>query len=487
MTKKLSTLFNNKDYITTNFINSLFKSFSWQDPVNGFHRDKGWPKAPSNGHRYICISNWGRWKQNYIYEYVERQWEEIVPRFGMIVFSYEDQKTFIYTDKWKKIEEILDHGVLNDIKGGEYHLSKEEYDNLTSTIPEFYDINLKKPKEFFKHIDHNKISNYKENEHIDWTKRSKQKIHKENIDLNSILQFQKYITHDNLSDVKGGEYHLSKDNYDNLTNNNPVFDTVFLKNRIPSEPNEVIRKDYLDQLVKTSLIWDPCVKSFYMKNNSPKYGEYMGESYICGVDTDKWKKDYIYRWNGIEWEEYEPKPGFIFIVEDENKLYTFVETWIESDKVFNHQFLTLKQGGKKDEYYHLSKDNYDNVTNERPIYSDMILSSPQHIYRTLDHNKLKNRRHHEHIDWTTDGKEKIHKNRIPNNSKKFSIKSGEWKIEKKQYSFILTHNMNNYYPLITCWSLDNNEVFQPNYIKSLDENNIKITVTNNINVLIILG
>jgi len=500
MAKKLSTLFNNTDYITADYVNAVLKNLTWQNKVVGIHTNNDWPSAPYQGQRYIAGKNFSKWNKNDIYEYADREWIQIPAKTGMSVYSEEHQSILVFVDtQWINVGNLVDHNSLSNSQGGKknekFHLSNEDYKNLTGEVPSFVDLTLSSPSSIYNDLDHNELKNYDENQHIDWTKSSGSNIHDDNIVGSSITQHENKITHNNLSGIKGSSqgYHLLENAYKNLSQQNqkvrkdssPHFHSISIDKEIGYGPDEVIRKSYFDKLVKSSLIWNPSAEGFRNPNEFDRTGEYIGETFISSENGEFWKKGYIYRWSGVEWEEHKPKNGYIFIVEEMDGLYVFSEKWKPAELVYQHDNLYGINGGKEGEYYHLSKEDYDNLNSRAPIFYDLTVTNPKLLYNSIDHNKLKNYNRDQHIDWTITGNDRIHISRVPEgaSSKIFIISINEWNTDGYKE---VNHNLNIEFPHITCWNSDTNEIIYPD-ITVLDTNNIKIYSQNNINMAIRIG
>lgn len=458
-------------------IKPFLDKLSWQNSVKGFHKENGWPKAPANGHRYIAIDAFDKWKKDNIYEYMNREWIKIPVKIGMATYSEEDENIFVYIGKWVKIENLINHNNLQDVKSGDHHLSEEQHKNLTGGKPEFTDISIDTPSDIYDTLDHNRLKNYDSNQHIDWTREQEKNISDNNIAKSSIIQHEDKITHNNLADIKGSShgYHLLENAYKNLSQQNqkvrkdssPNFYSITIDKEQGYEPNDVIRKDYLDKLVKSSLIWNPSADTF--KKEYIDQGEYTGQVFIAGKSVKKWKKDYIYKWNGIEWEEYEPKNGYTFFIEDLNELYIYIDKWVPATDIFKHV---------------LTKEDYENLSSKRPKVKDLMITNPVSFYNNIDHNRLKNADRDRHIDWTVSGGQKIHSSRIPSVSKEFEIKENDWKESSTYYEYTLDHNLGEKYLNMTFWDKKKNIIVYPDIVESKTPNSINIYMKKNINMVI---
>lgn len=477
MVKRLSEKLDEKEYTTVSYIKSILNNLSWQDSVKGFYEGNSYPGESSYGDRYIATDSFDKWEKDNIYKYTDKRWSKISVKTGMAVYSEEDETIFVFTGEWVKIENLINHDNLQNVEGGHYHLTANEKKNLINDKRDFVDISISDPSNIYDTLDHNRLKNYDPGQHIDWTRDQKKNISDDNIAESSILQYEDRITHNNLDDIKGSShgYHLLEYAYKNLSQQNqkvkkdssPNFYSITIDKEQGYAPNDVIRKDYLDKLIGLDFVWSPVAESF--KQNYVDQGDYTGQIFIAGKSTNKWKRDHIYKWNGVEWEEYEPKNGYIFLIEDLNELYIYVDKWVPTSYVLK---------------YTLSKEAYENLSSKRPKFKDLMITNPASFYNNIDHDRLKNADKDRHIDWTVSGGQKIHSSRIPSVSKEFEISESDWKESSAYYEYTLDHNLGEKYLNMTFWDKKKNTIVYPDVVESKTSNSINIYMKKNINMLI---
>ena len=93
-----------------------------------------------------------------------------------------------------------------------------------------------------------------------------------------------------------------------------------------------------------------------------------GDRYLLAVGVTgtnfAGKDNQIATFGATAWTFQAPNPGFAVYVEDENKQYTYNgATWANFGSTTNHNATSGLQGGTTNEYYHLTQDEHDGLTN----------------------------------------------------------------------------------------------------------------------------
>jgi len=144
----------------------------------------------------------------------------------------------------------------------------------------------------------------------------------------------------------------------------PEFDQIKIKEQ-PINDNDIIRLlDLKNALL--GLSWQPSVSNI---TNIPG-DKIKGKRYL--IDTNpinEWVNysNYIAEWDGINWIFIQPKDTWSITVQNNNHKYTYnstYEKWIDLGTLEKHNVLNDIQGGKINEYYHLSQIEYYNLINQ---------------------------------------------------------------------------------------------------------------------------
>lgn len=329
---------------TKKYVDDLVKNIKWEKVVYDFYNPSlCLPKKFEKGVRYISSTTSSGWYVNRIYEYIgsdSKDWSEIIPNKGYIVFIQKRGTLFIFDDiSWINVGTIMNHDDLKNI--GKY--SHQKIDN---------------------HIDNKKL-------HLCENMISHHNI----LDIGTYSHdaIDKHIT--NSTNAHFGQ---------NLTKSgNPVFETLSISN--VSKASNVVTKDYVDQKIM-GLEWRRHVKTVY----DPMCGEIKnpicGERHLCLKDFEQWKKNCIYEYENNEWNEILPMRNMAIHVTDGNiyKGETIVYNgceWVQFGSVHNHDNLLncgIYNHGEIDEHInnetnaHFGQDLRDNGS---PYFRNLTITN----------------------------------------------------------------------------------------------------------------
>ena len=206
-------------------------------------------------------------------------------------------------------------------------------------------------------VDHDQTTNYIADEHIDWTsdQGSTTNIHDNNIALSSITQYEGDIDHNSLANTHQNVY----------TDSTPTFVNVNIGGA--ANPDQAVRKDYVDGLFQEGLYWRPSVIDFYDPSTGlPSASD--GDRYISDGTANGWEDNNIYEYEGSSdtWTEFVPSGGWTTLVRAEDRLYVYregdVNDWVALASYVYHNNLNGLQGGITDEKYHLSSTYHSRAT-----------------------------------------------------------------------------------------------------------------------------
>ena len=183
------------------------------------------------------------------------------------------------------LESLFQHNNIDGLQGGNtterYHLKQSAYDNLknqdqpvrTTDVVTFDDFSITNPTSAYLTLNHDDFNDYVIEEHRQWEYSITQNIHDDNITSYNVTQHEGDIVHNNVDGLQGGttlkRYHLPQIAYNNLyqqdqevlSTSDVTFSTITLATTA-SEPDHVVRKDYIDSLFQEGMRWQPSVISF---------------------------------------------------------------------------------------------------------------------------------------------------------------------------------------------------------------------------------
>ena len=272
------------------------------------------------------------------------------------------------------------HNNLSDINGSAegYHLSFNAYSALTSGLSSVTNLHA------HSHNNLDNIQGGKEGEYYHINKKFYDIV----TDLENLIKNE----HNSLDLKQGGSeennqfYHLDFPQYHFLTQGVDCNDLHNHKEYInkdgsvnfeaspevpvPTKDTHIASKGYVDSLV-TGLRWAASVKSRYY--TSPPINLFnidIGDRYIVrSPSKGDWLglDNYIVQYNGGSWDITIPEYGTAVFVEDtETQIVWNGEEWVVFSAKMDHSSLTNLYGGDNNVYYHLSYNQHNQLTANRP-------------------------------------------------------------------------------------------------------------------------
>ncbi len=134
---------------------------------------------------------------------------------------------------------------------------------------------------------------------------------------------------------------------------------------LPTLGTDGVNKDYVDSAVQGITHQRP-IKSFLDFTTAEPGAPTLADRYIStvtgvsSVTAQSVTEDYIYEWNGVDWDELIPDEGWAVWDDDTDTNYVFngVE-WVKFGSTITHGNLAGLQGGIATEYFHLSQNDYN--------------------------------------------------------------------------------------------------------------------------------
>lgn len=140
----------------------------------------------------------------------------------------------------------------------------------------------------------------------------------------------------------------------------------------PVSPTDFATKGYVDSLA-SGIVWQEQVLDKDL--TSPPLSPLVGDRYIVSsVASGDWTDfdGYIAEYNGTSWDFQEPEEGFAAWVEDEDKLYIYVNSWQIFGSVIDHG--NLVGLGDDDHLQYLRIDGFRAMTGDLQMATNDIVS-----------------------------------------------------------------------------------------------------------------
>jgi hypothetical protein len=143
-------------------------------------------------------------------------------------------------------------------------------------------------------------------------------------------------------------------------------------------------KDYVDLAIQ-GLDWQDSVKDFWTSSSGLPQSPTEGDRYVASDSGNSWNINYVYTWSVDHWDETIPNEGFATWFENLDLAYIFNGTiWVKFGSTITHNNTSGLQGGTSSEYYHLTNEQFQALTNDGEIVSD---ASSQHHHNNLYYTK----------------------------------------------------------------------------------------------------
>lgn len=166
-----------------------------------------------------------------------------------------------------------------------------------------------------------------------------------------VLSNEMLIHHQHIKDCGKYDHDAIDHHIENITNahfgqdltqhGNPIFNSLKIKDAYLS--NHVVTKAMLDN-VALGLLWQKSIKEICDINNlinNKNIKKYSSDRFIASVTSGKYKKNFIYEYDGNKFTEIKPQNGFTVYVENgifyKNENITFNGTeWVRIGSIGNH-------------------------------------------------------------------------------------------------------------------------------------------------------
>lgn len=123
----------NKDYVM-----SLLDGLDWQESVlDRYDPTTALPSPLVEGARYLATATANTWTKDYIYEYRDSAWVEIIPDKGFALLVEDEDSEYVFNGTaWALRGGTTQHNNLSGLQGGQaseyYHLTNAQHTGLTS-------------------------------------------------------------------------------------------------------------------------------------------------------------------------------------------------------------------------------------------------------------------------------------------------------------------------------------------------------------------
>ena len=120
------------------YIQDKINGLSWLDSAKSFYNPTGGlPTSPQEGDRYISTASANGWTKNYVYRYIDGDWEEFIPSEGTAIRIDNEDKNYQFNGtNWVVFGSTVNHNALSNLQGGTtseyYHLNSNEFTKLTT-------------------------------------------------------------------------------------------------------------------------------------------------------------------------------------------------------------------------------------------------------------------------------------------------------------------------------------------------------------------
>jgi hypothetical protein len=219
-------------------------------------------------------------------------------------------------------------------------------------------------------VDHDQTTNFVTEEHIRWDLTGAEDIHPDRITSSGVTQYVNDLDHGSLSGLSDDDHTM----YSRTDGTRPFTSTV--GGITPVSTSDLTTKGYVDGLIQ-GLDWQDSILDRDL--TGPPDSPSEGDRYIVGTSSSgTWTDhdDEIAEWNGSSWDftTVSGNEGTATWVEDEDRLLVWNgSSWVTFGSNIEHNNLIGIQGGTSGEYYHLSASDYSAlVTYRRETIEDYV-------------------------------------------------------------------------------------------------------------------
>ena len=145
----------------------------------------------------------------------------------------------------------------------------------------------------------------------------------------------------------------------------------------PTVASHLTTKQYVDESIDEAtfgLDWQDSVLDFTVAASGVQS---TGNRYVSTSTAGGWTEDYIYEWDGSQWNETVPNEGYALWDEtnDRHMVYNGSD-WVRFGSTITHNYLNGLQGGTTDQYYHMTSTQHSALTS----FGGVGNASSEHIH-----------------------------------------------------------------------------------------------------------